>query len=121
MEAHGQLPRYPVSRLQSAGPFKVGHCLTAGEYDRKGLERFWVSTHRTPTVGMEIALSLLESELVLAWHARRRPHPSVQDEESRKNRLYRVSCIRGLLAAVISVAEGVHHRRPNLPITKGRT
>ncbi len=90
--------------------FAVGHALTACSYDRKGLEAFWRSTHRGPEVGLEIALSLLESELKLAWYAR----------GSRANRPYRVACIRGLIAGVLSVAARVHHRRPALPVTWGR-
>lgn len=99
--------------------FAVGHALTACSYDRAGLVRFWRGHHRSGAVGVEIAMSLLESELLMAWHARKRPHESVRDDTSRENRRYRVSIIRGLCAALRRVADGAH-RHASYPITAGR-
>jgi len=99
--------------------FAVGHALTACSYDRHGLVKFWRAQHRSAAVGVEVAMSLLESELIMQWHARKRPHESVRCDVSRENRRYRVACIRGLCAALRRVAEGAH-RPANYPITKGR-
>lgn len=100
--------------------FAVGHALTAGSYDRTGLERFWRVHHQTPAVGVEVALSLLESELRVQWYSRSRPNYGVRTPDNRRARLYQISIIRGLLAAVMAVSAQVHHRRPSLPVTWGR-
>lgn len=101
--------------------YAVGHALTACSYDRKGLDAFWRAHHYGSEVGVEIALSLIESELRMAWLARTRPHPSVWSEESRTRRAYRVACIRGLIAAALAVGTKVKHRRVALPVTWGRS
>jgi hypothetical protein len=100
--------------------YHVGHAAHAGAYDRKGLTRYWLADHRSPRVGAEIALSLVESELAMAWYGRRRPHPSVRSASSDEARAYRLSCIRGLVSSAVAVA-AVARRKPVLPVTWGRS
>jgi hypothetical protein len=88
--------------------YAVGHRLTAASYDRNGLEALH-RKHGGATVGIEVGVSLLESELRMSWTARRRGS-------------YERATVRGLVALLRAVSEAgpLRHRRPSLPPFWGR-
>lgn len=90
----------------------VGHALQGGHVDRAAIAQLARARSYDGSVGCEVALTLLELELLSWWKGR----PRARDAR----RATSVAVIRGLVAASRDVAARAR-RRPRLPITGWRS